>query len=273
MMNNKEADSGPGRYAQVNGLNMYYEVHGTGEPLVLLHGAFSAIGTSFGSMLPGLASGRQVIGVELQGHGHTGDINRPISMEQMADDVAELLEQLDFQKADIFGYSMGAGVAMYVALRHREKVRKLVLASVSFNNAGVHPGLHEGMEALKPEMLIGSPWHDEYIQVSPNPENFAVLVEKIRQMDMNIADVPEEEVSSIKAPALIIIGDSDIVQPEHSVALFRLLGGGVMGDSAPMPNSQLAVLPGTTHVTVVNRGAWLVPMVTEFLDAPIREDA
>jgi pimeloyl-ACP methyl ester carboxylesterase len=262
-----------GSYAPVNGLNLYYEVHGpdTGTPLVLLHGAFSAIGSSFGQMLPDLAQTRRVIGVDLQGHGHTTDIDRPLSLEQLADDVAALLGYLNIPKADLFGYSVGAGVAVHTALRHPDLVRKMVVMSVSFNNSGFHPGLMEGMDQLKPEHLIGSPWHDEYMRLAPNPEAFPTLVEKVKQLNGSYRDLSAEEIRSIKAPTLIILGDSDIIRPEHAVEMFRLLGGGVAGDNMGLPNSRLAVLPGTTHVTAVNRGAWLVPMVTEFLDAPIVE--
>jgi pimeloyl-ACP methyl ester carboxylesterase len=262
-----------GSYAPVNGLNLYYEVHGpdTGTPLVLLHGAFSAIGSSFGQMLPDLAQTRRVIGVDLQGHGHTTDIDRPLSLEQLADDVAALLGYLNIPKADLFGYSVGAGVAVHTALRHPDLVRKMVVMSVSFNNSGFHPGLMEGMDQLKPEHLIGSPWHDEYMRLAPNPEAFPTLVEKVKRLNGSYRDLSAEEIRSIKAPTLIILGDSDIIRPEHAVEMFRLLGGGVAGDNMGLPNSRLAVLPGTTHVTAVNRGAWLVPMVTEFLDAPIVE--
>ena len=258
-----------GRYADVNGLRMYYEVHGSGQPVVLLHGAFSAIGTSFGKVLPGLAQGRQVIGVELQAHGRTADIERPLSLEQMADDVAALIRQLGLGRADLFGYSMGASVAMHVVLRHPEVVRKLVLASVTYNLGGVHPGLMEGFGEMKPEMMFGSPWHEEYMRIAPHPEAFAEFFAKKTQMDRGIKDLPAEAIRSIKAPTLLIIGDSDLVRPEHAVEMFRLLGGGVFGDMAPMPNSQLAVLPGTSHVTVVDRADWLVSMVTRFLDAPM----
>lgn len=259
-----------GNYASVNGLELYYEVHGSGQPLVLLHGAFSAIGTSFGQMLPGLAASRQVIGVDLQGHGHTADIDRPLSIDNMAEDVVALLRHLKIESADLFGYSMGSGVALQVALTHPELVRKLVLASVSYNNAGLHPGLMDGMEQLQPEMLMGSPWHDEYMRIAPRPDDFRNLVAKMTVLNTSYEDIPDEVIRGIKAPTLIIAGDSDIVQPEHAVAMFRLLGGGVMGDAVGLPNSRLAILPGTTHVTVVSRSDLIVPMVNEFLDAPVK---
>jgi pimeloyl-ACP methyl ester carboxylesterase len=270
MTNSRDAQApGAGSYASVNGLNMYYEIHGVGQPLVLLHGAFSAIGTSFGNVLPELAKTRQVIAFEMQGHGRTADIDRPLSYEQMADDTAALLRYLDIEQADVFGYSTGGGVALQVAIRYPEIVRKLVLASVAYKLDGVHPGLMEGLAEMKPEMMFGSPWHEEYMRIAPKPEDFATLFAKKAQMDRNIKDVPAEVIESIKAPTLLIIGDSDIIRPEHAVEMFRLLGGGVVGDVAGLPNSQLAILPGTTHVTLVERTEWLVSMIAAFLDAPM----
>ncbi|MDQ3706001.1 MAG: alpha/beta fold hydrolase [Chloroflexota bacterium] len=256
-------------YASVNGLNMYYEIHGTGQPLVLLHGAFSAIGTSFGALLPGLASSRQVIAFELQAHGRTADIDRPLSVEQMADDTAAALQHLGIEQADILGYSMGGAVALQVAIRHPQVVRKLVLASVTYNLGGVHPGLMDGFEEMQPEMMFGSPWHDEYLRIAPDPDHFATLFAKKNEMDRGTKDVPAETVAAIKSPTLIVIGDSDLVRPEHAVEMFRLLGGGVFGDLAGLPQSQLAILPGTTHVSIMNRAEWLVPMIGEFLDARV----
>jgi pimeloyl-ACP methyl ester carboxylesterase len=259
-------------YAPVNGLEMYYEIHGTGQPLVLLHGAFSAIGTSFGQLLPGLAKSRQVIAFELQAHGRTADIDRPLSMEQMADDVAAALKQLGIPQADIFGYSMGAGVALQVALRHPDVLRKLVFMSATYTLSGVHPGLMEGLGEMKPEMMYGSPWHEEYMRIAPRPEDFARFFAKKTQMDQQIKDVPAEAIRAIKAPVLLIIGDSDLVRPEHAVEMFRLLGGGVFGDMPPgLPASQLAVLPGTSHVSIVSRADLLLPMIVPFLDAPMSE--
>jgi pimeloyl-ACP methyl ester carboxylesterase len=259
-------------YASVNGLNMYYEIHGTGQPQVLLHGAFSAIGTSFGDILPHLAKTRQVIAFELQAHGRTADIDRPLSLEQMADDTVAALEQLGIERADIFGYSMGAGVALHVAIRHPNVVRKLVLASVTYTLSGIHPGLLEGLGNMTPEMMFGSPWHEEYIRIAPHPENFSTLFAKKTQMDRQIQDLPAESIRAIEAPTLLIIGDSDLVRPEHAVEMFRLLGGGVFGDTpAGLPNSQLAVLPGTSHVTLISRTELLLPMITSFLDAPMPE--
>jgi pimeloyl-ACP methyl ester carboxylesterase len=257
-------------YLPVNGLQMYYEIHGSGQPLVLLHGAFSAIGTSFGQVLPGLAQGRQVVAVELQGHGRTADIDRPLTLEGMADDVAAAIDQLGIEPADIFGYSVGAAVALQLVIRHPEAVRKLVLASVTYTLDGVHPGLMEGLGEMTPEMMHGSPWHEEYVRIAPRPEDFPTLFAKKTQMDQQIKDLPDEAIRAITAPTLLIIGDSDLVRPEHAVEMFRLLGGGVFGDTpAGLPDSQLAILPGTSHVSLVNRSELVVPIITSFLDAPM----
>src|SRR5215510_12849181 len=152
-----------GNYANVNGLQMYYETYGgTGQPLVLLHGALSEINTSFGKVLPTFAKTRQVIAVEQQAHGHTADIDRSLSYEQMADDTAVLLRQLKIERADIFGWSMGAGIALQIAIRHPDLVRKLVVASVTYNSDGLHPEILMGMETAKPEDLAGSTWQKAY---------------------------------------------------------------------------------------------------------------
>ena len=264
--------NGKSGYVSVNGLDMYYEIHGEGQPLVLLHGAFSAIGTSFGKILPGLAERRQVIAFELQGHGRTADIDRSLTIEGMMEDVAAALPKLGIEQADVFGYSSGASVALHLATRHPNLLHKLVLMSVSYTLSGVHPGLMEGLGEMKPEMMHGSMWHDEYMRIAPRPEDFPRLFEKKSQMDRQIKDFSEEAIRGIKAPTLLIIGDSDLIRPEHAVEMFRLLGGGVFGDTpAGLPNSQLAILPGTSHVSIVDRADWIVSMVNEFLDAPIKD--
>ncbi len=267
------------RYAPINGLKMYYEIHDPGKttatfPLVLLHGSFSATETSFGRVLPRIEKTRQVISIEQQGHGHTADTNRPLSIEQMGEDTVELLRQIGIPQVDLFGYSLGSGIALDIAIRHPEVVHKLVLAGgVSYTRAGFHPGMMEGMETLKPEMLMGTPFYDEYMQIAPHPEDFPKLVEKVKSMDRNLHDWAPEEIASILAPALLIIGDADIVRPEHVVEMFRLFGGGISGDTpAGLPPSRLAILPGTTHLTLMERAGWLADMVTEFLDAPMPED-
>ena len=268
-------DTSRGNYAEVNGLNMYYEIHGTGQPLVVLHGAYMTIDL-MGAVVPALAETRQVIAVELQGHGRTADIDRPLSYEQMADDVAALIEHLMIEKADVFGYSMGGGVALQVSIRHPEVVRKLVVASASCTSDGMHPELLEMIPSLTPEAFAGSPIEEAYLRTAPNPDDLRTLVAKLKRLDMEPFAWPPEDIRGIAAPTLLIVGDSDAIRLEHAVELFRLLGGGVMGDLAGLPKSQLAVLPGTTHFVppgsaVLDRADWLLSMIPPFLDAPVPE--
>jgi pimeloyl-ACP methyl ester carboxylesterase len=265
-----------GNYAEVNGLNMYYEIHGAGEPLVVLHGAYMTI-DAMGEVVPELAKSRQVIAVELQGHGRTADIeDRPITYEQMADDIGALLRHLAIEKADVFGYSMGGGVALQVAIRHPEAVRKLVVASASYTSDGMHPELLEMIPTITPEIFAGSPIEEAYLRTAPRPEDFPTLVAKLKQLDMEPFAWLPEDIRGIAAPTLLIIGDSDAIRLEHAVEMFRLLGGGVMGDMGGLPKSQLAVLPGTTHFVppgsgVLDRAGWLLAMIPPFLDAPMPE--
>jgi pimeloyl-ACP methyl ester carboxylesterase len=264
-----------GDYAEVNGLNIYYEIHGTGQPLVLLHGAYMTI-EAMGEVVPAFAETRQVIAVELQGHGRTADVDRSLTYEQMADDVAALLGHLGIEVADVFGYSMGGGVAFQVAIRHPEVVRKLVVASASYTSDGMHPELLEMIPTLTPEAFAGSPIEEAYLRTAPNPDDFPALVDKMKRLDMEPFAWPPEDIRKIAAPTLLIIGDSDSIRLEHAVELFQLLGGGVMGDLAGLPESQLAVLPGTTHFVppgsaVLDRADWLLSMIPPFLDAPMPE--
>jgi pimeloyl-ACP methyl ester carboxylesterase len=256
-----------GDYAAVNGLEMYYEVHGKGDPLVVLHGAFMTIG-AMGSFVTDLAETRQVIGVELQGHGHTADVDRPLSYEQMADDVAALLRHLGIEQTDVLGYSMGGGASFQLAMRHPTLVRKLVVVSASSTSEGVYPEVWAGVEQITPELFEGTPWKEEYDRVAPNPDAFPTLVEKLKQLDGQPFSWPPDAIRAISAPTMIVIGDSDGTTPEHAVELFRLRGGGVFGDLVGLPSARLAILPGTTHVGLIDRAGWLVPMVDDFLDTP-----
>ena len=256
-------------YAPVNGLQMWYERHGEGRPLVLLHGNLSTIGVDFGGIIPSLAKGHQVIGVEQQAHGHTADIDRPLSIQQWADDTAALLGHLGIERADLFGYSSGSTVALQLAIEQPQLVGKLVLASASYRLDGLHPGLMDNIQELGPEHLAGTPFEQDYAKVAPNPGDWPKLIEKITRMDADLPEWTADDIRNLAAPTMLIIGDSDIVKPEHAVEMFRLLGGGVIGDLAGLPRSRLAVLPGTTHVTLVQRADWLASMVGEFLDAEV----
>lgn len=260
---------GTGRYAEVHDLKMYYEVHGVGRPLILLHGGLSTIGTSFGTVLPALARGRQVIAVEQQAHGHTADRDRPLTYRQMAQDTSALLSQIGIEQADFFGYSIGGGIALEIAVTQPSLVRKLVVATPIYTVDGFQPGVLAGVEALQPDHLAGTPFQQEYARVAPHPHEWPTLIAKTKQLDREFVGWSPEAMAAITAPTLLIAGDADIVRPEHVVALFRLLGGGVPGDNVGLPPSQLAVLPGTMHITLVERADWLVSMITQFLDAPV----
>ncbi len=257
-------------YVPVHGLEMYYEIYGSGSPLVLLHGNLSTIGTSFGKVIPMLSATRRVIAIEQQGHGHTADIDRPFSIAQWAQDTTALLRHLGIEQADFFGYSSGGGVALEIALRSPELVRKFVFAGgTSYSRDGFYPELAAGSQSMKPEDLDGSPFQQAYARVAPHPENWHQLVMKIAELDRATDGWPSEIIASLKPPVLLVIGDSDIVRPEHVVEMFRLLGGGVAGDLVGLPRSQLAILPGTTHVMLPDRAEWLSSMVIAFLDAPV----
>jgi pimeloyl-ACP methyl ester carboxylesterase len=261
-------------FADINGLKMFYEIRGTADPgtvpVVLLHGAISAIGTSFGSLPDLLAQTRQVIAVEQQGHGRTADIDRPMSVQAMADDTLALLAHLGIGQADLFGYSLGAGIALNIITNHPAVVRKAVLASVTYDKTGLHPemlgGPDSGESADAPGRDLQIPFEQEYRALAPDPGNWPALLAKVQAMEM--PEITPQAIAAIDVPILLIIGDSDIVTPEHAVAMFRLLGGGVLGDLAPMPATQFAVLPGTSHIGVTGRADMLMTMIPPFLDAP-----
>ena len=268
-------------YAPVNGLELYYEIHGTASsgrpPLVLLHGGLGTIGFEFDRLLPALAQSRQVIAAELQGHGHTADVDRPLRFEAMAADVAALTAHLGHERVDVFGYSLGGGVALQLAVRHPAAVRKLVVASAPFRRDGWYPEVVAGMSQMNAEAaaaMVGTPFHAAYVSAAPRPEDWPTLVAKLGQLLAQDYDW-STSVATISAPTLIAVGDSDSVRPEHAVEMFRLLGGGVPGDFVGLPKSQLAVLPGTGHgippTGLPSRADLLIPIVAPFLEAPTPE--
>jgi pimeloyl-ACP methyl ester carboxylesterase len=254
-------------YADVSGLRLYYEIHGEGRPLVLLHGALSGIRSSFGAYVDELAKSHRVIGLEMQAHAHTADIDRPLRIKSMAADTIAALEQLGVAQADLFGYSMGAGVAFQVAQDRPDLVRKVVLMSLSLDESGFHPGALDQLAQLQPEWLVGSPWQQDYAASAPNPDDFPALVAKVKDMNANLPRWSDEEIRSLEPPALLLSGDSDVVL-EHLVRVFRLLGGGISGDTpAGLAKSRLAVLPATSHTMMVDRAEVLLPMLRDFLAA------
>ena len=253
-----------GKYANVNGLKMYYEMHGDGFPLVLIHGGGSTIGTTFGRILPQLAKTHLVIAVEIQAHGHTADIDRPLSFEQDADDVAELLKQLRISKADIFGFSNGASTTLEIAIRHPQVVNKIIVASTMYKKDGSYPWFwdmmanptFEGMpQALK----------DAYLAINNDKDAlFAMYKRDVARMQ-SFKDIKEEDIKAIAAPALIIIGNNDVVSPEHAVEMYR-----------KMQHAKLAILPGghgdyIGEITTVKPGQHeyvALPIIETFLQEP-----
>ena len=260
-----------GDYAEVNGLELYYEVHGDGEPLILLHGGVGAI-EMFGEVLPMLAEGRKVIGVDLQAHGRTADIDRPLSYEQMAEDVAALIGHLGFERADVMGYSLGGGVALQTAIRHPDAVRKLVAVSTAFKRDGWYPEVLAGMEQMGPaaaEPMKQTPMYQLYAGVAPRPEDWPVLLTKLGELLSRDYDW-SEQVAAMQVPTMIVVGDADSIRTAHAVEFFGLLGGGKRDagwDGSGMPDARLAILPGTTHYDIFYSPA-LASAVTPFLDAP-----
>ena len=258
-------------YAKVNGLNLYYEIHGAGEPLVLLHGGVGAI-DMFGEILPLLAKGRQVIGVDLQAHGRTADIDRPLTFESMADDIAALLRHLGMPKADVMGYSIGAGVALRTAIRHPEVVNRLVVVSTAFRRDGWYPEIRAGMDQMGPgaaEPMKQTPMYQLYARIAPRPADWPVLITKLGELVRKEYDW-SKDVAAIKAPTLLVFGDADAVRPAHAVEFFELLGGGKKDggwDGSGIPSARLAILPGLTHYTIFTSPV-LASTVTAFLDAP-----
>lgn len=255
-----------GQTVEVNGMQMYYETYGEGEgePLIVLHGAYMNIPT-MGEIVPMLAQDRQVIAIEFQGHGRTTDIDRPITYPNLADDVAAFMDAIGIEKADVFGYSMGAAAGLQFAIRHPEKIDQLVAASVAFDIEGWQPAFREFIPQMAPEMFVGTPMEDEYRKLAADPEGFRALVEKLIALEHEPM-AWEEDVKQLETPILIIAGDADVSTLEHNVELFRLLGGGGMGDmGVPLPASRLAILPATSHTAVITQPQLLHDLIDPFL--------
>lgn len=259
----------PGKYAEVNGIRLYYEIHGAGRPLVLLHGGLGAI-EMFGPNLPALAKGRQVIAVDLQGHGRTADIDRPINVELMAGDIAGLIRHLKLERADVMGYSLGGGVALQLGIQHPELVDRLVLVSTVFRRSGYYPDIlrQQGqVTAAAAEALKPTPMYQLYSRIAPRVEDWPRLLDKLGQAMQRDFDY-SEEIRRITAPTLVVAGDADIFPPSHAVELFGLLGGGQRDpgwDGSGRPKSQLAILPGLTHYNIF-AAPILAETVIRFLD-------
>lgn len=254
-------------YAPVNGLKMYYEIHGSGDPVVLLHGSFMTITNNWAGWIPELSKTRKVIAIEMQAHGRTADIDRALSYENFADDVAALLDHLEIPKADLIGYSMGGGVAMQCAIRHPEKVRKVVSISAVLRHDGWVPEALEFFPKLTADVLKGSPIEIEYRKLSPTPDDFAKFISRVMEMDLVPYDFGAAKLKATPAPFFFVHGDADGVRLDHIAEMFRLKGNEIFGDMRPRSASRLAVLPDTTHVTLMMRTNEIVPMMNDFLDA------
>jgi pimeloyl-ACP methyl ester carboxylesterase len=249
-----------GRYAEVNGLKMYYEIHGSGQPLVLLHGAFGFV-EGWGAILPKLTKTHQVIAIELQGHGHTNDLDRPLTYEQMAEDTAALLNQLKIKNADFFGYSMGGTVALRVAIRHPELVRKLAI----YGSCAGKPQDVYDPESYKQYQSISGDFappvlKEPYDRTAPDPKRWPVLVTKVKELGRDFKGYSAAELKAIKAHPLVMMGDRDVVRPEHAVEMYRQI-----------PNAQLAIFPGGDHFMLFSSPDKLLSTLLPFLNAPIPE--
>lgn len=253
--------------ASINDLDMYYETYGKGgTPLILIHGSLMS-SDDFSPLIPELSKNRHVIVADLQGHGRTGDIDRPLDCRQMADDIAALIQYLGHKQVDVFGFSMGGGIALQLALHHPQLLRKIAIASSGFDKSGWYPEVLATVQYLEPEVLAGSPFEQAYKKLAPKPEDWPVLLKKLKELDVDSSQATPEQIKALTMPLLLIIGDSDNIRPDHMVKFFELLGGSVPGSLTGMPASQLAILPGAGHLDVMNRPE--VPaFLVNFLDAP-----
>lgn len=258
-------------YAPVNGLKLYYEIYGSGKPLILIHGGLGAI-EMFSGIIPSLAQNAKVIAVDLQGHGRTGDINRPMSYESFADDMAALLKFLAIEKADFMGYSLGGGVAIQTAIRHPEAVGKLIIVSAAFKRDGWYPEILAGMSQMGPgsaEAMKPTPLYQLYKSLAPKPEDWSNLHTKLSELFKNDYDW-SSEIKNIKAPLLVTVGDADAIRTAHAVEFFGLLGGGQHDggwDGSGRPRARLAILPGLTHYTIFSSPV-MTSVVISFLNEP-----
>jgi pimeloyl-ACP methyl ester carboxylesterase len=259
------SDSG---YAPVNGLDIYYETHGRGDPLVLLHGGMGSTAT-FERLAPALSASKRVIAIDLQAHGRTADIDQPLRYERMADDVAGVLSFLHIDEAAFMGYSLGAGVALQTAVRHPNMVQKLVAVSAPFSPRGWYPEIFAAIAHMGPataEAMKQSPLYRRYAAVAPRPQDWPVLHSKLPELLSREYDW-SQAIAAIKAPVLLVFADADSIRPSHMVEFYKLLGGGRRDggwDGSGMPSARLAVLPGRTHYDIMD-SPLLGAAVSDFL--------
>lgn len=258
-------------YAPVNGLKMYYEIHGDGEPIILLHGAYMTIELNWAQLIPELSKNRKVIVVEMQGHGRTGDISRPFTYNALANDITSLMKHLNIERADILGYSFGGTIALQFAIKNPELVNKLIIVSTVYRYDGWLPEAREIFKTITPEMFENTPLKTEYERIAPDANNWTKFVTKLAAFDREDFNLGEESVKSIKSPTLLIMGDNDGVDLNHKAKMYQLIGGNVFGDIAGLPKSTLAILPGTTHVGLMMETEKLVNYIQAFLSKQPKE--
>ncbi len=258
-----------GGYASVDGLDLYYEVHGTGDPLVVVPGGLMTA-AMMAPLVSALARSRRVIAIEPQAHGHTADADRPLTYERLADDTVGLIAHLGLERADVLGFSVGGGVALQAAIRHPEAVRKLVVVSGTFRGDGEFPEVRAFAAAFAPDLPALAPLRDAYLAASPNPAGWESLVAKMRQLLAAEYDW-SAQVAAIASPTLVVVGDADTLPVAHAAELFRLLGGDTAAAAmGRLSKARLAVLPATTHFALVQHPD-LPSIVARFLDAPTPE--
>jgi pimeloyl-ACP methyl ester carboxylesterase len=264
---------GRGAYADVNGINLYHETHGTGRPLILLHGGLGS-GEMFGPIIPRLAEAHQVIVVDLQGHGRTADVDRPMSLASMGDDIAALIGHLGIGRPDVMGYSLGGGVAFHTALRHPGLVRKLVLVSVNLRSSAIYEamrGQQQQLSGAAAELMKDTPMYELYQRIAPRPGDFPRLLDKMGEwmaQDFDFSD----DFRALQVPTLVVAADADMFPPSHAVEAFALLDGGQrdggwMGEGRPAGGHALAILPGLQHYNIF-ASPLLAETALAFLDAP-----
>jgi len=264
---------GPGAYAEVNGINLYYETYGTGRPLVLLHGGLGS-GEMFGPILPALSERHQVIAPDLQGHGRTADIDRPLDVRLMADDIAALIDHLGLDATDVVGFSLGGGVALQTAIKYPSRVRRLAAVSANVRRDAIYPEMlaQAGqMGAAAAEFMKETPMYELYQRVAPRPEDFPRLLDKIGQAMAKDFDFTED-VRSLQVPTLIVAADADMAPPSHYAEVFSLLDGGLrdggwQGEGRPRGGHALAILPGLTHYSIFSSPLFAAATLA-FLDDP-----
>jgi len=258
----KPSESG---YAPVNGIKVYYEVYGEGTPIVLLHGAFMTIAGNWAELIPELSKTRKVIAIEFQGHGHTPFSNRKLSDTTFASDVLGVMDYLKIDSADVLGYSMGGSVAYEFAIQNPERLRKLVIISSTYKSTGWLPEVNEAFKAFKPEFFNNSPMKAAYDAVAPDTTKWTNFIEQMIAFARTPFDLGDSNISKIVAPVLIISGDNDGLDKIELMKTYKLLGGGVSADMAPMPKSQLAIIPSQGHVSLMMQTKTILSYVENFL--------